>query len=166
MNKRILAFCVVAVLLLATGFMILRPKPKEVHYHAGFLVYVDGIQQDFSDSKYMKIEPCTVSGAKVHEDEELEKAHLHDSVGDVVHVHRTGAVWGDLFKNIHYMFKSGEPIRGFIGGKEIPNILTYPIKAYDSVIFVIGSDSGVDLTKVVTKAHIVEVENKGESCGK
>ena len=165
MKKRILRFFIIAALLLTAGFMILRPKPKAVHYHAGFLVYVDGVHQDFSDTKYDKIEPCTTSGIKPQENAQLDKAHLHDNVGDVVHVEHTGAVWGDLFKNIHFAFKNDEPLRGFINGKEIPDILSYPIKAYDSVIFVVGSDSGIDFTKAVTKTHIVDVEKKGESCG-
>jgi hypothetical protein len=165
MKKRIIALCAAGVVLLVAGFMALQTKPKDVHYHAGFLVYVNGVQQDFSDPKYDKISPCAMPGAAVSGNPELEKAHLHDKVGDVVHVEGSGAVWGDLFKNIHYVFKKDVPVQGFISGKEVPNILTYPIKAYDSIIIVVGSGSGVDLNKVVTKNHIVEVERKGESCG-
>jgi hypothetical protein len=165
MKKRVIVISIVAVSIFVVGFMIFKNTPNKVHYHAGFLVYVDGVREDFSDPKYDKISPCTAPGAKINEDAQLEKAHLHDKIGDVVHVESAGAVWGDLFKNIHYAFNKNTPVHGFINGTEIPNILTYPINAYDSVIFVVGSTSGVDLTKTVTKAHIIEVEKKGDSCG-
>ncbi len=71
----------------------------ETHLHAGFQVYVDGVKQDFSDYQYMEIQPCGITdyGEKTPEEQQLEKAHLHDGVGDVVHVHRAGATWGGPF---------------------------------------------------------------------
>src|SRR4051812_30234652 len=74
---------------------------KELHYHAGFQVYENGKQKSFADIAYMHDKPCTGKKAEEEkEDEQIEKAHLHDLVGDVVHVHRENATWGDLFKNI------------------------------------------------------------------
>lgn len=165
MNKYVPVTIIVVLILSLFGFIFLRPKPAAIHYHAGFLVYVDGVKQDYTDSKYMKLEPCAAPGAKLPENPQLDKAHLHDHVGDVVHVEHAGAVWGDLFKNIHVTFNNGAPVHGFVNGKEDPNILAYPIKPYDSVIFVVGNNTGIDLTKAVTKAHIIEIEKKSETCG-
>src|ERR1700730_17097255 len=101
MKKIIIAFLIFAILA-ATAVIILPKtilKPKPVHFHAGFQVYVDDKLQDFSDFKYMHEAPCTVNGKPLtnnHVDEQIEKAHLHDQIGDVVHVHRLGATWSDL----------------------------------------------------------------------
>ncbi len=113
----------------------------------------------------MNIEFCSVSKAKeTPEETQIGKAHLHDHVGDVVHVHRTGAVWGDLFTNIHYTFPFGEPVTGYVNGKTTQNILAYPIRAYDSVVIIVGKNSSIDFSKTVSKSHIIDVEKHSESC--
>lgn len=165
MKKSYLAICIVVISLLATTRIFWRPKSSNIHFHAGFLVYADGALQNFSETKYMKIEPCNAKGSVVHEDEQLEKAHLHNGVGDVVHVHRSGAIWNDLFKNIRYASPEKTAIKGFENGKEIPNFLSSPIKPYESVIIIQGDASGIELSKFVTKDHIIEVEKKVETCG-
>lgn len=147
------------------GMMVLfswyRWRTRVVHIHAGFIVYADSLKEDFTQIKYMKLEKC---GKEEDEDEQLEKAHLHDNVGDVVHVHRRGAKWGDLFKNIKYNFPEGELV-GYINGKRINGILNYPIKAYDSSLFVVGKDNGVNKSEVITIERIKEVEGMVENCG-
>jgi hypothetical protein len=140
------------------------PSAK-IHYHAGFLVYVDGTLQDFSGDQYMNIDFCSIPHAKETPQEiQIGKAHLHDNVGDVVHVHRPGAVWGDLFTNIHYAFPAGKPIAGYVNGQAVPDILRDPIKPYDSVIITVGDSSTVDLTNMVPKSHMVDVEKHSEGC--
>lgn len=142
------------------------PKPEAVHIHAGFTVYMDGVKQDFSDFKYMNIEPCTEhADKKTKENDQIEKAHLHENVGDVVHVHRSGAVWGDLFHNLNVTFPPGKPVVGFIGGEKFDNILTLPIHENDSVIIISGKSDGIDTSSYVSVDHIKEVESKSELCG-
>src|SRR5258708_3038706 len=78
-------------------------KPKPIHFHAGSQVYINDKIQSFTGNQYMHEAPCVVNGKSVSEsdpDDQGEKAHLHDHIGDVVHVHRKGATWGDLFFNI------------------------------------------------------------------
>lgn len=151
------------------GGFILRIRnneEKEIHYHAGFLVYIDGKLQDFSDTKYMDIEPCKIaSEKKEHGNDQREKAHLHDGIGDVVHVQREGAVWSDLFKNIEYSFPKSKQIQGFINGLPVEDILAHPINAYDSVIIVVGDSKNIDINHYVSKEHIKEIEKKSETCG-
>lgn len=125
---------------------------EHVHYHAGFVVYIDGVKQDYSDYKYMNWKPCTqVQGETTEEDEQIEKAHLHDSVGDVVHVEQAGSVWGDLFKNI-----------GINLPADLPN-LNDPIVANSSIVITVGKP--VDNPEKVSLEHIKEVEVKSELCG-
>jgi hypothetical protein len=188
MNKMLLICILMAGFILGV-ILLMRPVPEsaaedgahgetslageapvtdtEIHYHAGFLVYVDGKLQDFSDIRYMKINPCTVEGeeeAHAPEDEQIEKAHLHEEVGDVVHVHRFEAKWKDLFTNVNFAFPPGKTISGYREGTTVENILDAPIGANESVIIVVGNPAGVNLNDYVTPEHIKDVESKSESC--
>ncbi len=139
--------------------------PKQVHYHAGFKVWVDGTQQDYSNPQYMSLIPC---GAPHNPKlEQLEKAHLHDQVGDVVHIHRSNALWADLFKNIHISF-GNKPIEAYVNGKKVDDLMSSKPQAYDSVIILVGKhgDAKKYLSQAVKKNHIMEVEKKSELCGK
>lgn len=174
MSKRVLIFAPIiivfsAVITLATMSAYKKyTTPKKVHYHAGFQVYVDEKLQDFSSPKYMKEVPCTVDGAnETHkEDIQLEKAHLHDGVGNVVHVERTGAKWSDLLINIGYKLPNDKSLVSFVNGKKTEQILDYPIRPYDSVIIIVGKDAKSPelLKKSVTIEEIKEAEKSGESC--
>lgn len=144
------------------------PKPEEVHYHAGFRVYIDGQLQNYSAAKYMEIEPCTTSSHQEKEDDQAEKAHLHDGVGDVVHVHRNGAVWGDLFKNIKVSFDPGKQVVAYQeGGGVLPDIFNQSIKPYQSIVILVGDQANAkELVKnAVTLEHIKDVEARSETCG-
>lgn len=164
----VLAAAIIVALAFWAGrtYMTRSKQAGNPHFHAGFRVYADGILQDYSDLKYMHIEPCTKDA---HRDEKKDgremKAHLHDGIGDVVHVHRNGAVWRDLFTNIHVTFPAGEPIQGYIGGKPVADILAQPISAYESVVIVVGNSAGVLTTEAVTVDHIRAAEKRSESCG-
>ncbi len=141
------------ILLVLVGILVYwqwSKREESVHYHAGFTVYVNGEKQDYSDWRYMHLELCT-DGQEQHEDEQIEKAHLHDGVGDVVHVHRTGAKWGDLFENIGVKLA------------EEPAILQQAVEPNSSVIIMIGQS--VANPEKVTIEHIQDVEAKSELCG-
>ena len=165
-------FFLILFLLLSVGLILSSKNKKapveEIHYHAGFLVYIDGKLQDFSGSKYMHIEPCSdkkESEKEIDANIQLEKAHLHDGVGDVVHVHRAKTVWGDLFQNIGFTFPDRSILKAFSGGSELNNFLKTPIKPYDSIIIASGDTNNINLSQYVTYDRIKEVEAKSESCG-
>lgn len=146
------------------------PVAEEVHYHAGFLVVKDGVLQDYSGLEFMKVNPC---GIDMHDpdievtaqEEQLEKAHLHDENGDVVHVHRENATWRDLFVNINveisddsYAYKNEEKIDGFLNKVIEPN---------ESLVIIDGAEpSNIDeiIENKVTLERIQEVEQISESC--
>lgn len=142
---------------------------EDIHYHVGFQVYVDNQLQDLADLKYMKQDPC---GAKHEvtdspELEQLEKAHLHDLNGDVVHVHREGATWRDLFTNMPYEFPDDTHIT-YVNGERLENdILDYELKADDSVVIFVGTNTDISskLTAAITIDRIHEVEALSEDCG-
>lgn len=139
--------------------------PKAVHYHAGFVVFKDNKQFDFSTVKYMHAKPCGNEEHEEHspEEEQIEKAHLHDYIGDVVHTHREGALWKDLFINLKYPIDNAQ---GYINGKKVDDFQNQPIKPYDSLVVFIGkNDIEKQLAKAVTKKHIQTVEKKSDNCG-
>ncbi|MBP9670203.1 hypothetical protein KBD75_02275 [Candidatus Woesebacteria bacterium] len=137
-----------------------------VHYHAGFRVYIDGVLQDYSDYKYMNFVPCSEHDEKKSPaEEQIEKAHLHDGVGDVVHVHRSGSTWGDLFKNIQVELPKDKELKGYIGGALSENIMEAPITEYTTAIFIVGENQSSHDKEIVSIDHIKEVEAKSELCG-
>lgn len=143
-------------------------KPKPVHYHAGFQVYVNDKLVSFRGNKYMHEKPCTMNGHDMSAedpDTQGQKAHLHDHVGDVVHVHRPGAKWGDLFTNIKYPLE-GKISAAYVDGQKVDDILGQPIVANESVVIFVGkhSDDQKYLKTAVTKERIAEIGKKSESC--
>jgi hypothetical protein len=143
--------------------------PQKTHYHAGFVVFANNKKVDFSSAKYMSVSPCTL---KSNDDDDMspgdiqrEKAHLHDYVGDVVHVERTGAKWGDLFTNLHYPVDNSTAT-AYINGQRVQDFQNTPIRVEDSIVIFMGkNDMAHDLKQAVTKTHIREAAKKSEDCG-
>src|SRR3989338_3574701 len=130
-----LLFLVVFIALAIFLYSKLLKTSKKIHYHAGFQVYKDDVLQDFSDIKYMTISPCTDKKTHESKNKELEKAHLHDQVGDVVHVEVERSIWGNLFKNLHYETAFKEKVKAYTNRRLISDPLSYSIKPYDSIVF-------------------------------
>lgn len=157
----------ITVVLLNYNLSSSHPMEEQgVHYHAGFRVYREDERQDYSGFKYMNYTPCSEHNEKKSaEEEQIEKAHLHDNVGDVVHVHRAGAVWGDLFKNIKAELPTDTVVRGYIDGRAVEDIRTEPITAYTTAVILIGESEASRSGEIVPRTHIEEVEQKSELCG-
>lgn len=139
---------------------------SEVHYHAGFLVFKDGQKVDFSGAEFMHMKPCGVDEHKKPTPEEiqLDKAHLHGGVGDVVHVHTTGAKWGDLFENLNYPINYST-VTAYINGQKIEDVKSRDLTAYDSLVLFENNADENKLTEGVTRDRIIEVENTSVECG-
>lgn len=164
-NKITVVVSIIIVLIL--GFFVYRKYfiLTEIHYHAGFRVFVNGVLQDFSGPEYMALTPC--SDTTIYENDQLEKAHLHDRIGYVVHSHREGGKWGDLFANIHYQFDPTKSVVAYLNGKQVTNVLEQTIRPYDSLIILVGRHGDIRqyLQQEVTQAEIKTVERKSEDCG-
>lgn len=172
MFKKIILFILLIALAVTTYIRVSKnvaPKKvldkEKVHYHAGFIVFENGKKIDFSDLKYMFIKPCGVDGKDVEDvgDAQIEKAHLHDNVGDVVHIESLGAVWGDLFSNIKYPIDYSK-VTAFVNGQKVSDIKNRPIEAYDSLVLFIGSINKNLLTSAVSKDHILLIEKTSKGC--
>lgn len=139
---------------------------KKIHFHAGFQVVKDSKLVDFSGYQYMNIAPCT-SDKNDHDNsnEQIEKGHLHDNIGDVVHIERSGSKWKDLFQNLHYEINYSK-VTAYINGKQVSLFQDKEMQPYDSLVVFIGDSKNVTfLQNRVTKKHIEEVTKRSESCG-
>lgn len=171
MKARLLFIIVVAVIVLLSISVFIFKKlstPLKTHYHAGFVVFQNNKKIDFSDTKYMLLEPCVLKGANQHvdsdEDVQREKAHLHDNVGDVVHIERTGAIWKDLFTNIYYAIDYSKT-EGFINGRHVVSYQLQPIHPFDSLVVFIGNNDANLLKQAITKEYMIKMAKKSTTCG-
>lgn len=94
----------VSGLLLLGGIRLLTlpepPSPEVSHFHANYAVFVNGERLDLSAEKYMEdIATCRANADVVLP---RERAHLHERIPDVVHVHDLGVTWGHFFANIGF----------------------------------------------------------------
>lgn len=172
MNKRLFSIIILLALVLVgiSAFFIAKKllRPQKTHYHAGIVVFQNNKKVEFSDNKYMFIEPCTLNENKKDDvsdmDIQIEKAHLHENVGELVHIERTGAKWEDLFTNIHFAIDYSQTT-GFINGKQISNYQLQSIKPYDSLVVFIGKNDPRLLSQAVTKDYIIQMAKKSTTCG-
>lgn len=82
-----------ALVILAIRFF--SYAPEQTHHHANFAVYLNGVQEEFKSSKYyQEIAVCSSS----HDiTTPQQRAHMHDNVNSVVHVHDHAVTWGQFF---------------------------------------------------------------------
>lgn len=128
------------------GFFVLyktlQVSENPVHYHANFAVFIDGRKQDFSKDKFMNIEPCT-DEEEEHLDKLEERVHLHDNIGNVVHVHDVNVAWEDLFKSINYKLPE-KGAKFYLNGKEDKNGRKEIIRTNDKLLVDIGANGDVN----------------------
>jgi len=149
-----LAFFLGAFWLFAMRFVLL--DKKEVHYHANFAVFVDGERLPFDTfTFYEEIESCGGLGV---ENPKI-RAHMHDQVNHVVHVHDNGVSWGHFFANLSYfngdtVFKTDSAtyvedddteIRFLLNDKEVQTTANRPIGNEDVLLVSIGDPSDEEL---------------------
>lgn len=159
----------VVIILLGIGIAFAKNRfftPQKTHLHAGFIIFQNNKQINFSEAKYMFLEPCTAnkSDNDTAEDIQIEKAHLHDNVGDLVHIERTGATWKDLFTNIHYPIDYTKA-KAYINGVQVKNFQNQQIHNDDSLVVFLGKDNPTLLSQSVTKNYIETMAKKSTTCG-
>lgn len=115
------------------------------------------------------MEPCTVSDAnrapETAANRQIQKAHLHDNVGDVVHVEQADAKWQDLFTNIKYDLDYSHT-EAYLNGQKMANFSSLPIKDDDSLVVFVGNGNNISefLIQAVTVEHIRQEAAKSEDC--
>ncbi len=75
--------------------------PEHVHYHANFAVYFNGQREEFKGQQYyQEVAICSASGGI---NIPQQRAHMHDNVNSVVHVHDHAVTWGQFFENLGWV---------------------------------------------------------------
>jgi len=71
--------------------------PPHTHYHANFAVYINGQREEFNNPKYyQEVAICSADNDNLPQ----QRAHMHDNINSVVHVHDSAVTWGQFFDNI------------------------------------------------------------------
>lgn len=94
----LLATGIVLGALIVLGTRFFTYKPVQVHYHANFAVFINGHREEFTGSQYyQEIAVCSTTNGITTP---LERAHMHDNVNSVIHVHDHAVTWGQFFENL------------------------------------------------------------------
>jgi len=84
------------VSILVIRFITYNPHP--IHYHANFAVYINGQRETFdSPQYYQEVTACVLTNAITLP---TQRAHMHDNINSVVHVHDHAVTWGQFFENL------------------------------------------------------------------
>lgn len=178
-----------------------QPEPA-FHEHADFAMYLNGERVDFSLDEFMSVTPCKVvqapfgvAIAQAHgatQDSLKDDVHLHDNIGNVVHVHAEGIDWADFFTSIGMSFTGTtfqdhlgnittndeeNAFRFFVNGEEVDMIDELEIRNNDKVLISYGprdrvyEDFAFELASISNDAcyYSEECLHRGdapyESCG-
>lgn len=87
--------------LLTTAARFILYQPGAVHYHANFALYVDGKRDEFKGPGYYE-EVLACAADEHNEDDPMGRAHMHNNVNDVIHVHANAVTWSHFFANLGY----------------------------------------------------------------
>jgi hypothetical protein len=84
------------VALLAVRFATYAPE--HVHYHANFAVYLNGQRNQFKGPQYYQSVAICSAGHGITIPQ--QRAHMHDNINSVIHVHDHATTWGQFFENL------------------------------------------------------------------
>ncbi len=118
--------------------------PRSPHFHANFAVVINGKKETFQEPTFYE----EVSSCGEIDDNPLTRVHMHDQIGDVVHVHDGSATWGNFFENLGFALgdnvlyarnksyvdgQNGE-LHFILNGKSVVSIANKTIKSEDKLL--------------------------------
>ena len=148
------------------------PEDGTTHYHANFAVFLNGERVDLSGPMYMedvdrcKLDPSAAAPA--------DRAHLHQGIHDVVHVHHKGVTWGHFFTNLRWTLgddfiftESGQrhtnegerTLKFVIDGTPHQSVRNRVIRSTERLVISYGPES----IEEVTQTQLPEVANTAEA---
>lgn len=151
-----------------------------VHYHANFALYINGERETFDEFMfYEEVASCSTEEFN----NPKARAHMHDKVNHVIHVHDAAVTWGHFFANIGFTlgndavktnkgsFISGEDtneLRFILNGKDTDIITNQPIKSEDVLLIDYGNANQKTLderfTAIKRDAAAYNTRNDPSSC--
>lgn len=137
------------------------------HYHAGFVVVLDGEVQEFSGLEHMYMRSCGIGELAEEDILPSDRVHLHNEVGDVAHIHDEGVIWLTLLQSLRVDALSDNWFV-YRDGKLLTDGIDSLIEPYESVIISDREISNAELSSITvpTRSHIEETEQGApENCG-
>lgn len=163
-SPKVIAAVLILLIILGSMFFFGKPSGKyeSAHLHAAFQIYINDNLQDFSLPQYMHIKPCGDTELDLQLPQ--ERAHLHDGIGDVVHVHSAKATWGDLFTTLGVEVDTSTQY--YLNDKFTINMTSQAIKPYDRALILIGTNEDIEkkLEQVPDINDIERAEQIIENC--
>lgn len=152
LSKKLALRSLLLLILLGMGWGLythFKPKSQplvgDVHMHADFKVYLNGVAYNFAEEKYMSPEEAPLSPF----------THLHDMDGEVIHKHMTGITLGDFFASIGmsltdtcftlddgtaYCSDTNHTLNFFVNEKPNSDFGDYEIEDLDRILVSYGSE--------------------------
>ncbi len=125
---------------------------NEVHYHANFAVFINGNREKFDNfTFYEEVASCDSSELN----NPKHRAHLHDNVNGVVHVHEAAVTWGAMFANLGFTLGNkalvtdkvvfvdevdGKKLQFVLNGKPVDTVENRVIQSEDALLITYGND--------------------------
>lgn len=143
-------FCLGGIAVVSARFILV--ENHSTHYHANFALYVDGDKEEFNSFVYYEeVSACTDE----YSNNPKSRAHMHDNVSGLVHVHDKAVTWSHFFSNLGITFadgllyRSGELIKDssdfqftyILNGKTVDSIADKVIESGDSLLINIGKEN-------------------------
>lgn len=156
-NSLVIGVVVGLLIFAAIRFFTYKP-PNHTHYHANFAVYINGQQLKFEDpANYQEVVSCI----KDDETNPLHRAHMHDGIYDVIHVHADAVTWNQFFENLNmttdptYLrikndsFINNSPSKAtyILNGKKIVSLSGLVISSRDKLLINYGPDDDNVITQ-------------------
>lgn len=145
-------------ILVGVRFATLR-EPDHVHYHANFALYINGKRDEFTGPGfYEEVSVCSSD----NKDDPKARAHLHDNVNHVVHVHDNAVTWSAFFANLGYTLgddviqtekglyvsgKDGKKLSFVLNGQPVQFIANKVIEDQDVLLISYGKSNQATLKK-------------------
>ena len=137
---------IAAAAILYYQLVISNPKSQEFHIHTNFAVYLNGVQYNFNQTKYMEDESNPLSAL----------IHIHDMNGGVVHIHQDGFTLGTFFQSIGiklnstcftldigaaYCNSGSSTLKFYVNGQQSSLYDNYRFSDLDKILITFGNDS-------------------------
>jgi hypothetical protein len=156
--------------------------PEQPHYHANFAVYINGTREPFKGRGYYEetaAEMCSLQQVETSK----QRAHMHDNVGDVVHVEDHLVSWGNFMQNLGWglgndylktndkMFVNGDAgtLSFILNGQKVDSISDQIIQDKDRLLISYGTSDTTQLqeqyTSVANTAATYDSSKDPASCG-
>lgn len=130
------------------------------HFHANFLMYINGEQVDFSGDQFMEdVAGCSLTWKLYPKD----RAHLHENNGETIHIHDDWVAWWHFFANNDFVFSENfissndskvyinswdRRLKFILNGEEISNPYNKLIESQDRLLIIYGTQTDEESMKI------------------